>query len=326
MYNREGFNFYQISELEKGIEDNLDCSKFWKKHFDNFQMYQIRVGMKQGLCVDTYAKKYYDSGQMREIRLGMISGVDFRAYAKPELNEYEMFSKRDELEMEMSKVRYLGKMNMFDLSDNNKAEKYKELVTLANLDVSNYSKYDKSRVRAVLPLLAGGMVKRAEEFLSSDKSAFQLEYEVSKIPTFIKKVEYNAIDSEALRKNYPNGYEFIKEYKSEPLNKGDIKVAYIVETFGKISKDILFLKSLICAGICDYSLSFVSKDGFDPKLFTVVIDLIDSGKEYDFVYDNSYTYNQKLELYKATLRGIDLSLFSPEMSLSEMMNLRMDFK
>lgn len=314
------YDEYQLMEIELGKEREVDFNKYSNPRFDNFQMYQIRVGMEQGIEVEVFAKPDYDAGQMRELRLGLVSGIDISDYINPNYNEYDMFRKREELEMEMSRMHYLGKMQVLD--DNTGIDAYNRFSALVNLELDDYRVYSRDRLRATIPLFVGGMDEKAKEFLDSDKPAYQIDYEVSKINIVPKLVKGSLVNEEAFREKYPFGYQFIKKFKKEPLDRSDIKVAFILENYHTFSTDLHFLTTLVAAGLSGYSIKFVVKPNFETRLLDGVLDMIDMGIDYSFVYDTEYTFPQKTELYKAALCGIDLSNFSPDMRLSEMRKIR----
>lgn len=320
MTKSDMYDEYQLREIQIGTDRGLNCSKYDNPRFDNFQMFQIRVGMEQGIDISVYNKLKYDAGQMRELRLGLVSGVDISAYANPEFNEYEMFRKREELEMEMSRMHYLGKMQV--LEEDTSIEVYNKFSALVNLDLSRYQDYPRDRLRVVIPLLVGGLDNEALEFLDSDKSVSQIDYEISKYNIVPKLVKGNLINEAAFKEKYPVGYKFIRKYKKDPIDKSDIKVAFIIENYHTFSTDLHFLTTLVAAGLSGYSIKFVAKPGFETRLLDGVLDLIDMGIDYSFAFDSNYSFPQKTELYKAALGGVDLNQFSPDMHLSEMRKIR----
>jgi hypothetical protein len=82
-YKRQGFGVWQLKEIEYGLREGLDISKYAKKEFDWMQMEEIRLGLESGVNVDIYAKPEFTSLQMREIRLGLEKGLDVSWYANP---------------------------------------------------------------------------------------------------------------------------------------------------------------------------------------------------------------------------------------------------
>ena len=70
------FNYYQKQEILKGLEANLDVSKFANPNFDSWQMAQIKDGLQKKLDISWYADPKYSWDQMNEIRLGLIENLD----------------------------------------------------------------------------------------------------------------------------------------------------------------------------------------------------------------------------------------------------------
>ena len=53
------FNKQQKDQILKGLEDNLDVSKYAKKEFSYRKMVQIRFGLEKNLDVSIYANPEY---------------------------------------------------------------------------------------------------------------------------------------------------------------------------------------------------------------------------------------------------------------------------
>lgn len=66
------FNYYQKQEILKGLEANLDVSKFANPNFDSWQMAQIKDGLQKKLDISWYADPKYSWDQMDEIRLKLL--------------------------------------------------------------------------------------------------------------------------------------------------------------------------------------------------------------------------------------------------------------
>ncbi len=92
------FNEDQWVEIQLGIEEWLDVSKYANPEFLAIQMQQIRLGLKDRLDVSAYNTTEYDWFQMEEIRLGMKARVDYRTYAKPSIDYRRMRELRKGLE------------------------------------------------------------------------------------------------------------------------------------------------------------------------------------------------------------------------------------
>ena len=63
-------------------ESNIDLTKYNEKEFDWFQMKEIKKGIEDGLDVSFYALPEISYQKMRELREGMMEGIDLRPYMK----------------------------------------------------------------------------------------------------------------------------------------------------------------------------------------------------------------------------------------------------
>lgn len=84
------FNKEQLSNINHGLQQNLDVSIYGKSEFSSDQMYQITIGQQEGLDVSVYAKSEFDAGQMVQLRLGLELGLDVTVYANPEFDTSKM--------------------------------------------------------------------------------------------------------------------------------------------------------------------------------------------------------------------------------------------
>ena len=54
--DKSKYNTGQMRQIEMGLEEGLDVSKYADPKYDFSQMYQIRIGLKRGLDVSVYAE------------------------------------------------------------------------------------------------------------------------------------------------------------------------------------------------------------------------------------------------------------------------------
>lgn len=96
-FKEMGFDSEQIHEIELGLENNLDISKYADPNFNGNQMIEIRFGLEQGLNVSKYADSKFTWEQMQEIRLGLKSSIDVSKYADPKFDWKQMAEIRKNL-------------------------------------------------------------------------------------------------------------------------------------------------------------------------------------------------------------------------------------
>ena len=61
-----------MSEIRRGLKDNLDVSIYVKPEFNWKQMSQIRLGLKNNLDVSIYANPELKWGEMEYFRLNLL--------------------------------------------------------------------------------------------------------------------------------------------------------------------------------------------------------------------------------------------------------------
>ena len=66
----------QKYELDLGIENGVDITRYDDPNLESRQMCQIRLGLEAGVDVTIYNKTKYDWEQMIQLRLGLQSGDD----------------------------------------------------------------------------------------------------------------------------------------------------------------------------------------------------------------------------------------------------------
>lgn len=76
----EGFDFMQIIQIQRGMEEHLPVEIYKKPEYDFFQMEQIRFGLKEGLDISVYAKPEYSHMIMRELRLALTDKISLEPY------------------------------------------------------------------------------------------------------------------------------------------------------------------------------------------------------------------------------------------------------
>ena len=64
-----GFNRLQSVEIEKGLVNNVDITKYAEQKFDAAQMKSIRLALEEGLDVTPFADDRYNYMQMEEIKV-----------------------------------------------------------------------------------------------------------------------------------------------------------------------------------------------------------------------------------------------------------------
>lgn len=104
IYEGHKFDYFQMEEIKKGLERNLDVSCYAKEEFNYKQMEQIRIGLEQSLNVFIYANPQYNWQQMREIRLGLKKGLNVVVYSDPQNSWQQMRKIRIELERKSNKT------------------------------------------------------------------------------------------------------------------------------------------------------------------------------------------------------------------------------
>lgn len=128
-YYRESGNYdvYQLVELENGIKEGLDCSKFDNPRFNFEKMRYIKLCIKKGFYIDLLSsvsvspsntKEYYlgrcndidlsefiedyNVDQLKEIKLALSRGIDLTNLINPKMSNTEIFHVRRILGLNIS--------------------------------------------------------------------------------------------------------------------------------------------------------------------------------------------------------------------------------
>ncbi len=86
----ECYDSAQLSEIKKGLEQEVEISRYISPEFDASQMLQIRLGLEQKLDISKYADSKFDHKQMEQIRKGIALGVDVEVYADDAFHAEQM--------------------------------------------------------------------------------------------------------------------------------------------------------------------------------------------------------------------------------------------
>ncbi len=84
------YNALQLSEIRKGLEDDVDVNKFLDPKLSWLEMEEIRLELVQGIDMSSYREQGFDSQQIYQIRKGIASGIDVSVYAKKEFLPAQM--------------------------------------------------------------------------------------------------------------------------------------------------------------------------------------------------------------------------------------------
>ena len=74
-----------MQEINLGMLRDVDVTVY-KPEFNYDQMEQIRKGLEEKLDVSIYAKPEFNWEQMDQIREGLEQGIDVRSYADPNIS------------------------------------------------------------------------------------------------------------------------------------------------------------------------------------------------------------------------------------------------
>ena len=98
-YPREIYSNAQLSEIQKGIDHNVDIRIYADVKYTGRQMREIRYGLERNLDVTHYANVLFRERQMQQIRLGLQQGLDVSSYARLLFSATDMKEKRRALFM-----------------------------------------------------------------------------------------------------------------------------------------------------------------------------------------------------------------------------------
>ena len=65
----EMFDYYQVAQICKGIQEGVDVSIYADSTYNDKQMYELCAGLINGIDVSVYANELIDSAEMRSIRV-----------------------------------------------------------------------------------------------------------------------------------------------------------------------------------------------------------------------------------------------------------------
>lgn len=88
----------QLTEVRKGLESNVDVSKYMKPELHWTMMREYRLEMEQNTDLTKYIKEKYNIDQLEQLRLGMAAGVDITQYDSKSYSAEQMKQLRMGLE------------------------------------------------------------------------------------------------------------------------------------------------------------------------------------------------------------------------------------
>lgn len=104
----ECYDNTQLSEIEKGLEQGVEISRYISPEFNGNQMEQIRLGLEEKIDISKYADSKFSHTQMEQIRKGIALGLDVDVYANNEFNAEQMDFIRRQLMKKISPVDMIG--------------------------------------------------------------------------------------------------------------------------------------------------------------------------------------------------------------------------
>lgn len=129
------FNALQLAEIRKGIESNIDYSKYMNPKMAWTEMEELRLEMSQGIDMSGYRAKGFDVLQISQIRQGLAAGIDVSAYAKKEYLADQMREIRHGLSKKQPVPIIFFQDPAFDSRQMHEIRKGLE----AGIDISNYA-------------------------------------------------------------------------------------------------------------------------------------------------------------------------------------------
>lgn len=84
------FDKYQLKEIRRGLEQNLNVLISAKPYFNYKQMAIINMGLKANIDTSIYAKKEYNDHQMYKIFLGLYNALDVSSLENPKLTHSQV--------------------------------------------------------------------------------------------------------------------------------------------------------------------------------------------------------------------------------------------
>jgi uncharacterized protein (DUF342 family) len=101
------FDILQTGEIEKGINEGLDVSKYSRPEYSHYLMRQIRKGMEAGIDLTPYVQ--YDVGVLHEMRRGVLEGLDLVPYVEEGYDSGQLEAIRFALSAHADIAPYLDK-------------------------------------------------------------------------------------------------------------------------------------------------------------------------------------------------------------------------
>ena len=78
-----GFNRLQSVEIAKGLNNEVDITKYADKKYDAAQMKSIRLALEEGMDITPFADNRYNYMQMEEIKAVIREQMDLDAVCNP---------------------------------------------------------------------------------------------------------------------------------------------------------------------------------------------------------------------------------------------------
>ena len=78
-----GFNRLQSVEIAKGLNNEVDITKYADKKYDAAQMKSIRLALEEGMDITPFADNRYNYMQMEEIKAVIREHMDLDAVCNP---------------------------------------------------------------------------------------------------------------------------------------------------------------------------------------------------------------------------------------------------
>lgn len=89
-FDSSTYDIHQILQLELGIKQKIDISKYYNSIYNYRQMNEIRKGLIERLDISIYSNPSYNSLQMYHLRKGLEENLDVSLYAHPSIPWHKM--------------------------------------------------------------------------------------------------------------------------------------------------------------------------------------------------------------------------------------------
>lgn len=89
-YSQEGFDYRQLIEIRKGLEDAIDIAVYLDKNLPWYEMQEIRLALMEKIDILPYIQGGFDFTQLEEIRFGLGEKLDVSVYARTEYFAWQM--------------------------------------------------------------------------------------------------------------------------------------------------------------------------------------------------------------------------------------------